>query len=95
MYHLLIYETYSLNFTFIILRLCLRSFFQLWNSGTPTELNYTSLNIQVTDVDDMDPVFDHDEYYLNITEGVGTLISQNSFIYINTKSQNLHTTNIS
>ncbi|XP_065927708.1 protocadherin gamma-B4 [Magallana gigas] len=30
--------------------------------------NSTILNIQVTDVDDMDPEFDHNEYYLNITE---------------------------
>lgn len=42
------------------------------------ESNYTSLNIQVTDVDDMDPEFDYDEFYLNITEGVKTLIFQNS-----------------
>lgn len=40
----------------------------------PHDLNYTTLNIQVTDVDDMDPVFDHDEYYLNITEEVRTFI---------------------
>lgn len=32
--------------------------------------NSTILNIQVTDVDDMDPEFDYNEYYLNITEEV-------------------------
>lgn len=32
--------------------------------------NSTILSIQVTDVDDMDPEFDHNEYYLNITEEV-------------------------
>lgn len=46
--------------------------FQLLNS--PHDLNYTTLNIQVTDVDDMDPEFDYDEFYLNITEGVRTFI---------------------
>lgn len=30
--------------------------------------NSTILSIQVTDVDDMDPEFDHNEYYLNVTE---------------------------
>lgn len=46
--------------------------FQLLNS--PHDLNYTTLNIQVTDVDDMDPEFDFDEFYLNITEEVKTFI---------------------
>nr|XP_022301438.1 protocadherin-like wing polarity protein stan isoform X1 [Crassostrea virginica] len=32
------------------------------------EENSTSLLVNVTDVDDMDPTFDHDVYYLNITE---------------------------
>lgn len=32
--------------------------------------NSTILSIQVTDVDDMDPEFDHNEYYLNVTEEV-------------------------
>uniref|UniRef100_K1Q8F0 Protocadherin alpha-11 n=1 Tax=Magallana gigas TaxID=29159 RepID=K1Q8F0_MAGGI len=37
------------------------------NSGDNLQ-NSTILSIQVTDVDDMDPEFDHNEYYLNITE---------------------------
>lgn len=33
-------------------------------------LTNATITIQVTDVDDMDPEFDNNEYYLNVTEGV-------------------------
>lgn len=42
--------------------------FSLVSKQLNEEVTYTTLTVQVTDIDDMDPKFDYDEFILNITE---------------------------